>query len=408
MNDLEQMIMTTLHGKANEMPDHVSTPDGLATRTRQRALMKGAGAALGGLAALSLVVGLVIPSFASDARTTAPVATQPNVPKPKPVHTPSTTPAVTAPVAPVTTPPAKPAPVPVKPARAEEFVYAQDNVLSVRGRDNRQHRVIATLAPDAHISSVAVSPDAQWVYFSTTPDCEGTAYIGKVALAGGPVTKVSDAHASDLRMSPDGSKLAYTVGQCGSAPAVLNLATGTEHLVAAPEFDAINGSLPGDGVQTPSIVSSVEWSPDGSQIIFSTDVNKAYVVNVSSDGTSFAVARSLTLPGAITGSENRGGTWNVITSDDSCRPGPGIVCAGLRVDVANPAKVQKLGHGANQLVSFDIRSHDWLMTQQTNDAPGVTTSWFMLPGDVAVSPQVTRNPTGQNYHSNAAAWIPVS
>lgn len=422
MNDLEQMIMDTLKSKAHDMPDHAATPDGLVGRTRHRAHMKTIGLAAGGLAAVLLVVGLVLPGFATEGRTKAPVATEPN-PRKTTNDDSATTTAVPAPtptpIVAVTTDPA-----PVVPARAEEFVYAYNGVLSVYGRDGKEHRVITNLGADKVITEVTVSPDGAWVYFMAYPKegCgEGSPAMEKVAISGGPVSQVIESTGSYLRVSPDGTKMAFIQGDCQRRPVIVDLATGKETVVTAPGLTADAGQY-----------GSIEWSPDGRQISIQDTVidgrdsghdglvdgsdiwhNEVVILDVGADGTSFAVNRRIPIAGGIAmASEDRAGVWKLIVQPDPRTCTASLVtfgspeCPAVRIDANHPEKVETLGHSTSQLVSFDRRSHDWLMVDDSTDsAREVTATWLVLPGGIRVTPSVPA--TRGVLRNTAAAWIPA-
>ena len=99
--------------------------------------------------------------------------------------------------------------------------------------------MVRSLAP-VNSTTFTVSTDRKWVYFESATTSRG---IYRVPYAGGAATKVSGAaEISQLRVSPDGSRLAWEV-MAGNRPAlrVRDLARGSEQVLPLP------GPLAGPG-----------------------------------------------------------------------------------------------------------------------------------------------------------------
>jgi hypothetical protein len=125
--------------------------------------------------------------------------------------------------------------------------------------------VIRYLAPADHPdrpSDMVVSADRTTAWFAYG-GCGPARGIFRVALSGGPVTKVLSQGADHLALSPDGSKLAYVVAGCGPQASqgdvvVRDLASGAER-----HWQTSSGS---DPTAQLSLQQPLAWSPNGRQL----------------------------------------------------------------------------------------------------------------------------------------------
>jgi Tol biopolymer transport system component len=105
------------------------------------------------------------------------------------------------------------------------------------------------------VMSLQITPDGSAVVFSALEQI--SIKLFRVALSGGPITKLLPDRAGDGAVSPDGKLLACTYGMaepCGDL-AIVPIAGG------APSVRALNGRL-------------YRWSPDGQSIVFVKDDGK--------------------------------------------------------------------------------------------------------------------------------------
>ncbi len=119
------------------------------------------------------------------------------------------------------------------------------------------------------IGEPIVSPDGKWVVFSaqdvSLAENKKTPHIWIVPISGGEATKLTNQLAGEdrPRFAPDGKRLAY-----------LSAAEGSQQ-VWTVGFDPETGKLAGDAKRVTNISTEADgelWSPDGSSILFVSQV----------------------------------------------------------------------------------------------------------------------------------------
>ncbi|MEA2337257.1 MAG: hypothetical protein QOE82_1264, partial [Thermoanaerobaculia bacterium] len=180
----------------------------------------------------------------------------------------------------------------------KRIVYSSGNDTSTRSTlmsvsiDGGATSTIATTGP--LLKWLNITPDGRTVVFSALE--EQTVKLFKVAITGGPVTRLFNERARDAAVSPDGKLVAFTSGmeETGTKLTVLSLATGAPLAVPAITGRTFRWTPDGKGITylkhdgrqenvflqplaggtsttlttfPEGSIASYEWSPDGQRIV---------------------------------------------------------------------------------------------------------------------------------------------
>lgn len=113
-------------------------------------------------------------------------------------------------------------------------------------------------------SSVVFSPDGKNLYFRNNRILSTQAAIMRVSRLGGVAEEVIERSWGSFSLSPDGRKIAYIL----NVPPIAKFNLRIRDLETAEEKEFFAAEQP----HSPCLVCSPAWSPDGTRVIFSTNI----------------------------------------------------------------------------------------------------------------------------------------
>lgn len=128
-------------------------------------------------------------------------------------------------------------------------------------------------------SALQFSPDGESLYFRNSRILSTQAAIMRVSRLGGEAEQVIDRSWGTFSVSPDSSRIAYIL----SVPPVAKFNLKVRDLASAQEKEFFAAEQP----HSPCLVCTPAWSPDGSKIIFATNIPTAtgqlFIVDLKTD-----------------------------------------------------------------------------------------------------------------------------
>lgn len=153
-------------------------------------------------------------------------------------------------------------------------ISADGNLLAyIRGdavylRDTNTEKELKLAVPNVRsFSSINFSPDGEHLYFRNSRVLSAQASIMRVSRLGGEAETVVERSWGSFSLSPDGKKIAYVL----NVPPIAKFNLYVRDLASGEEREFFVTEQP----KSPCLVCAPAWSPDGTKIVFATNIPTA-------------------------------------------------------------------------------------------------------------------------------------